>query len=67
MKSKVLPSQWALHGHLSSRRNGSLVSKLTLDINTTPSSNAFAVASVPDLYNEFVVLAREIATQGDIP
>ena len=44
-----------------------LVSKLTLDINTTPSSNAFAVASVPDLYNEFVVLAREIATQGDIP
>ncbi len=44
-----------------------LVSKLTLDINTTPSSSAFAVASVPDLYNEFVVLAREIATQGDTP
>ena len=44
-----------------------LVSKLTLDINTTLSSNAFAAASVPDLYNEFVVLAREIATQGDIP
>ena len=44
-----------------------LVGKLTLDINTIPGSNEFADASVPDLYNEFVVIARQIATQGDIP
>ena len=44
-----------------------LVGKLTLDINTIPGSTEFTDASVPDLYNEFVVIARQIATQGDIP
>ena len=55
MRSPILETQRAM------------VSKLTLDINTNPGINAFAAASVPDLYNEFVVLARQIATQGDIP
>ena len=43
------------------------VSKLTLDINTAPDSNAIAIDKMPGLFTEFVAFAREIAIEGDVP
>ena len=42
------------------------VSKLTLDINTAPSNNAFSPSRIPSLFSDFVGFAGEIATKGDI-
>ena len=44
-----------------------LVSKLTLDINTAPDSNAFSNARIPGLFDELAGFACEIAIKGDIP
>ena len=44
-----------------------LVSKLTLDINTAPDSNAFSNARISGLFDELAGFACEIAIKGDIP
>ena len=43
------------------------VSKLTLDINTALDSNAISKTRMPNLFDELVNFACEIATEGDIP
>ena len=43
-----------------------LVSKLALDINTSPNNNAFSSARAPDLFDELADFAHEIANKGDV-
>ena len=42
------------------------VSRLTLDINTAPESNAISVSRMPNLFDELTAFAREIAVKGDV-
>ena len=42
-----------------------LVDKLALDINTAPTNNAISISRMPDLLNEFMAFAQEIAVKGD--
>lgn len=44
-----------------------LCAKLVLDINTVPEGPAISVGRMPDLFDEFAELAREISTRGDVP
>ena len=45
----------------------SFASKLTLDINTAPGSGEVAKDTIPELFDELVMLACEISTKGDVP
>lgn len=44
-----------------------LVSKLNVDINSDPRSSAVSLDKMADLLDEFIELAHEIATEGDVP
>ena len=43
------------------------VNRLVLDINTAPDNSAISAQKMSTLFVEFMVLAREIATNGDVP
>ena len=59
----VNPSQGA---RLQTTKSG-FASKLTLDINTTPGSGEVSRDTIPELFDELVMLACEVATKGDVP
>ena len=66
MRGTIAVGSGAPQSNVEARTQG-FISKLTIDVNTVPGSNAISKDRLPGLFEEFVSLTQEIAIKGDIP